>query len=88
MHNLFKNPRLFDMVYPLIMHAIRMFVILGVAYILTRIVARTVPSVRRHIVKRMTRTGSNLELEKRAAAPGGIFRKTFGAADPYLFVDQ
>jgi small-conductance mechanosensitive channel len=79
MHNLLNNSRLFDTIYPLIVHAIRMFAILGVAYILTRIVARTVPSVRKYIVSRMTRTGSNVELEKRAATLGGIFRKTLGA---------
>jgi hypothetical protein len=78
MHNFLNNPRLFDMAYPLVVHAIRMFVILGVAYILTRLVARMVPSVRKHIVQRMTRSGLNLELEKRAATLGGIFRKTVG----------
>ena len=78
MHNLLNNSRLFDTIYPLIVHALRMLAILGVAYILTRIVSRAVPSVRMHIVNRMTRTGLNVELEKRAATLGGIFRKTLG----------
>ena len=78
MHNLLNNSRLFDTVYPLIVHALRMLAILGVAYVLTRIVSRAVPSVRMHIVNRMTRTGLNVELEKRAATLGGIFRKTLG----------
>ncbi len=80
MHDLLNSSRFFDTIYPLIVHAVRMFIILGVAYILTRIVARTVPHVRTHIVKRMTRNEMNMELEKRAATLSGIFRKTIAVA--------
>jgi moderate conductance mechanosensitive channel len=78
MHNLLNNSQFLSALYPVIAHTVRIVLILLVAYILTRIVAGTVPRVRAHIVKRMTRNEMNMELEKRAATLGGIFRKTVG----------
>ena len=65
--------------HPVLFHAIRIAVILGVAYIATRLIVRSVPRIRRGIVRRMTRNGSNVELEKRAATIGGVFRKSVSA---------
>ncbi len=65
--------------YPALAHIIRIALILGVAYVATRILVRSVPRLRKRIVRRMTRDGSNVELEKRAATIGGVFRKTVGA---------
>jgi moderate conductance mechanosensitive channel len=65
--------------YPALIHAVRIALILGVAYVATRILVRSVPRLRKRIVGRMTRNGSNVELEKRAATIGGVFRKTVGA---------
>jgi small-conductance mechanosensitive channel len=64
--------------YPLLIHLLRLLVILAVAYIATRIVGKIVPQIRKRIVSQMTRAGSNVELEKRAATLAGIFRKTVG----------
>jgi small-conductance mechanosensitive channel len=64
--------------YPLLIHLLRLLVIFVVAYITTKLVGTVVPRIRKRIVSGMTRTGSNLELEKRAATLGGIFRKTVG----------
>jgi moderate conductance mechanosensitive channel len=58
-------------------HAIRIAVILAGAYIATRIIMRVVPRIRTHLVERMIKeTGPDIELEKRAATLGGIFRRT------------
>jgi moderate conductance mechanosensitive channel len=65
--------------HPLLFHAMRMVVILGVAYLLTRLIVRSVPGIRARIVRRMTRNGTDVELEKRAATIGGVFRKSVSA---------
>jgi moderate conductance mechanosensitive channel len=65
--------------HPFVVHAIRIVVILGVAYIAAWLIVRSVPTVRRRIVRRMTRHGSNVELEKRAATISGVFRKSMSA---------
>lgn len=65
--------------YPALIHAVRMLLILGTAYLTARVLVRSVPRLRKRIVHRMTRDGSNLELEKRAATISGIFRKTLSA---------
>jgi moderate conductance mechanosensitive channel len=65
--------------HPFLFHAIRIAVILGVAYMATWFIVRSVPSIRKRIVRRMTRNGSNGELEKRAATIGGVFRKSVSA---------
>ena len=65
--------------HPLLIHAIRIAVILGVAYIATWFIVRSVPGIRRRIVRRMTRHGSDVELEKRAATISGVFRKSMSA---------
>jgi small-conductance mechanosensitive channel len=62
--------------YPQLVHLLRLLVILAVAYIAIKIIESTVPRIRSRIVTQMTRAGSNIELEKRAATLGGIFRKT------------
>lgn len=64
--------------YPVLLHTVRVALIFVGAYIATRVLARFIPRLRKHIVQRMTRTGSNIELEKRAATIGGVFRKTAG----------
>ncbi len=65
--------------HPVLFHAIRIAVILGVAWVATRLIVRSVPGIRKRIVRRMTRNGSNIELEKRAATIGGVFRKSLSA---------
>jgi small conductance mechanosensitive channel len=56
---------------------IRIGVILVAAFIATRIIMRVVPRIRMRLVERVTRgTGPDIELEKRAATMGGIFRRT------------
>jgi len=65
--------------HPVLFHAVRIAVILGVAYVATRLIVRSVPGIRKRIVRRMTRNGSNVELEKRAATIGGVFRKSVSA---------
>jgi moderate conductance mechanosensitive channel len=66
----------FSNLYPLAAHALRIGLILVVAYVITRLVEGLIPRLRTHVVHRMTRSGSNFELEKRAATLGGVFRKT------------
>jgi moderate conductance mechanosensitive channel len=61
---------------PWLEHGIRILVILAVAWILTRIIMRVVPRLRMVIVRQVTRTTPDIELEKRAATMGGIFRRT------------
>jgi small conductance mechanosensitive channel len=61
-------------------HAIRIGVILAGAYIAARVIEGVVPRIRMSLVERVTkRTGPDLELEKRAATLGWIFRRTAGA---------
>jgi len=61
-------------------HGIRIAVILVAALIVVRVVNKAVPRLRVRAVKRMTRArGTDLELEKRAATLGSIFRKTVTA---------
>jgi moderate conductance mechanosensitive channel len=62
--------------YPALAHAFRIAIILVVAYVATRIIEGTIPRLRQRIVQRITRAGSNLELEKRAATLSSVFRKT------------
>ncbi len=62
--------------YPVTAHAFRIFLILAAAYIVTRLIQGIVPRLRQRVVSRITRSGSNLELEKRAATLGGVFRTT------------
>jgi moderate conductance mechanosensitive channel len=59
-------------------HIVRIFFILLVAWIITRILNRWFPTLRAHIVKQMLaqRGGEDGELEKRANTIGGIIRKT------------
>ncbi len=66
--------------YPAAAHALRIAVILIVAYVITRIIEGTVPRLRQRIVQRISRAGSNLELEKRAATLSSVFRKTMAVA--------
>ena len=62
---------------PLLQHAIRIAVLLLAAFIATRVINRVVPRLRARLVERLTRqTGPDVELEKRAATLGGIFRRT------------
>ncbi len=58
--------------------AVRIVMILVVAFILVRMINKWVPKLRQRIVESMVRrgTGHNGELEKRAATLGGIFRRT------------
>ena len=77
---MFQNieiPKLAEL-YPLFGHLIRILVILVVAWVATRLVNRWFPHLRARIVKQMEaqRGGGDIELEKRAATLGGIFRKT------------
>jgi small-conductance mechanosensitive channel len=62
--------------YTLITHILRLLAILVAAYIATRLVSGWIPRLRARIVSHITRAGSNVELEKRAATLGGIFRIT------------
>ncbi len=70
------HDRFLENIYPLGAHALRICLILAVAYVIIRLVEGVIPRLRTHVVHRMTRSGSNLELEKRAATLGGVFRKT------------
>jgi small-conductance mechanosensitive channel len=65
--------------YPVTTAALRIALILFIAYVITRIIDGAVPRVRKRVVQRITRAGSNLELEKRAATLSSVFRKTVGA---------
>jgi moderate conductance mechanosensitive channel len=58
-------------------HSIRIVAILVAAYIAAKILNKSVPTVRTHIIETMKRHGkADFELEKRAATLSGIFRKT------------
>jgi moderate conductance mechanosensitive channel len=66
-----------DSYYPLLQHAIRIAIILGVAFIVTRIAGRWIPRLREHLMRVMThrQAGPDLELEKRSFTLGEILRK-------------
>jgi moderate conductance mechanosensitive channel len=58
-------------------HGIRIALILVAAYIAAKILNKSVPTIRTHIIDTMKRRGkADNELEKRAATLSGIFRKT------------
>ncbi len=63
---------------PLLQHLARMLVILVGAYIATRLVRGSMPTVHRRIVEfmRRRRRRSDIELDKRTATLGGIFLNT------------
>lgn len=67
-----------EIFYPLLKSLIRITVILAAALIFTRVIQRWVPRLRSRIVAAMRRHAEapDVELEKRAATLGGIFRKT------------
>jgi len=75
----FQMKSLVPSLYEAGFHAVRIAVILGFSYVATRLIVRSVPSIRKRIVRRMTRNGANVELEKRASTIGGVFRKTVSA---------
>jgi small-conductance mechanosensitive channel len=67
--------------YPALQHAVRIVVIVIAAYVATKIIAKWVPRLRARLVeKMMRRAGPDVELEKRAATLGGIFRKTINVS--------
>jgi moderate conductance mechanosensitive channel len=68
-----------EIFYPLLKSSIRVTVILLAAMVISRIIQRWVPRLRTRIVAAMRRHADSpdVELEKRAATLGGIFRKTF-----------
>jgi small-conductance mechanosensitive channel len=69
-----------SVLYPLLQHVLRMLVILAGASVINRIMSRWVPRLRRSFVAKMKRRdGEDIELEKRAATLGGIFRKSTSA---------
>jgi len=58
-------------------HSIRIVAILIASYVAAKILNKSVPTVRTHIIETMKRHGkADIELEKRAATLSGIFRKT------------
>ncbi len=58
-------------------HGIRIALILVAAYIAAKILNKSIPTIRTHIIDTMKRHGkADSELEKRAATLSGIFRKT------------
>ena len=67
-----------DQLYALAVHAVRILIILVVAWIITRLIHRYLPKLPAHIVHQMTnqRGGEDVELQKRAETIGGIVRKT------------
>lgn len=67
-----------EQIYTVIGHAVRIVVILGGSWIVTHLLHKWLPRLRMHIVKLMAGRGEpiDVELEKRAATLGGIFRKT------------
>jgi small conductance mechanosensitive channel len=67
-----------ETLYVAAQHAFRIVLILLGAFLLARLVNRSVPGLRTRIVALMSRHdgGQAVELEKRAATLGGIFRKT------------
>jgi len=64
--------------YPFLDKAVRILFILIAAFIATKLIHKWVPKIRRRIVEIMSQHagGPIVELEKRAATLGGIFRKT------------
>ncbi len=64
--------------YPFLEKAARILFILLAAFVATKLIHKWVPKIRRHIVEVMSQHagGPVVELEKRAATLGGIFRKT------------
>jgi small-conductance mechanosensitive channel len=70
--------RIVETLYNGAQHGLRVLIILGVALLASRIINRSIPRLRAHVVKLMLRQGEerNGELEKRAATIGSIFRKT------------
>jgi moderate conductance mechanosensitive channel len=70
-----------SVLYPLLQHLLRIGLILVGASVAPRIFNRWVPRLRQRIVAQMTRrAGPDVELEKRAATLGSIFRKTVNVA--------
>jgi moderate conductance mechanosensitive channel len=66
-----------SILYPLLQHLLRICLIIVGALVATKIFGRSVPRLRLWIVRQMTRRGGqDIELEKRAATLGSIFRKT------------
>ncbi len=66
-----------SLLYPLLQHLLRICLIVVGAFVATKIFGRWVPRLRLWIVTQMTRrAGPDVELEKRAATLGSIFRKT------------
>lgn len=67
-----------EQIYAFAGHGIRIVAILAITWIITRLVHRWFPQLRVRIVTHMVgrRGGADVELEKRAATLGGIFRKT------------
>jgi small conductance mechanosensitive channel len=62
---------------PLVHHTIRILVIVLAALAVTKIINRVVPRVKARLVERATDDrGPDIELEKRAATLGSIFRRT------------
>lgn len=68
--------RFLNNLYPATAAAVRITIIIAVAYVIARLIDGAVPRLRQGIVQRITRAGSNLELEKRAATLSSVFRKT------------
>lgn len=64
--------------YPLLRSLVRIIVILLSAFVAVKLIHRWVPKIRSRVVEAMARRadGPRIELEKRAATLGGIFRKT------------
>ena len=58
-------------------HGIRIVAILLAAYAAAKILNKSIPTIRVHIIERMKKQGRvDVEIEKRAATLSGIFRKT------------
>lgn len=58
-------------------HGIRIALILVAAYVAAKVLNKSIPTIRTHIIETMKRHGkADSELEKRAATLSGIFRKT------------
>lgn len=73
----FELPK-YGQIYAWAGHLIRIIAILIVAWVTTHLIHKWFPHVRMRIVTHMVgqRGGADVELEKRAATLGGIFRKT------------
>jgi len=67
-----------ESLYPAIQHAIRIFLILLVAFVATRIARRWIPRLRARLTRAMLRREleNDLEIEKRSRTLGQITRKT------------